>query len=131
MDLNDKKISTFEKFIKSFGYASEGIKLVVKNEFNMRFHIAMTIIVLVLAILLSIPTLQLIILLMLIGIVLALEMINTAIERTVDLVTEDYHPLAKQAKDAAAGAVLVFSIMTVVIGILIFFQPLLTIIVRQ
>lgn len=52
--------------------------------------------------------------------VIAMEMVNTAIERVVDLVTEDYHPLAKAAKDIAAGAVLVVSLGAVMIGVCLF-----------
>ncbi len=52
--------------------------------------------------------------------VLALELVNTAIERVVDLVTKDIHPLAKQAKDVAAGAVLLYAILSVIIGCIIF-----------
>jgi len=52
--------------------------------------------------------------------VLALELVNTAVERVVDLVTKEFHPLAKQAKDIAAGAVLLYAILSVVIGCIIF-----------
>ncbi|MBB6445988.1 undecaprenol kinase [Bacillus benzoevorans] len=55
-----------------------------------------------------------------IGGMFSLELVNTAIERTVDLVTEEFHPLAKQAKDIAAGAVLVYAILSVIIGCIIF-----------
>ena len=55
--------------------------------------------------------------------VLASELINTAIEKAVDLATEERHPLAKAAKDAAAGAVLLFAVGAVVIGILVMYQP--------
>ena len=56
--------------------------------------------------------------------VLALELVNTAIERTVDLVTKDYHDLAKAAKDVAAGAVLIMSMFSVIIGLIIFIPKL-------
>lgn len=65
------------------------------------------------------------ILMIVIGGVIALEMVNTAIERIVDLVSSDYHPLAGIAKDVAASAVLIFSMIAVVVGIIIFFEPLL------
>ena len=54
------------------------------------------------------------------GLVISCELINTAIEATVDLVTEEYHPLAKVAKDTAAAAVFVFAIVAVLVGIIIF-----------
>jgi undecaprenol kinase len=119
MALKDKKLSNFKKFIQSFSFAYQGIKLVLKDEQNMRFHLIMSFIVLSLAFLLAIPKLEVMILLILIGIVISLEMVNTAIERVVDLVTENYHPLAKQAKDAAAGAVLFFSLITIIVGVLL------------
>jgi undecaprenol kinase len=128
MDLKDNKQANIKKFMNSFSFAFQGILLVIKDEQNMRFHLVMSIIVFIFAFALSIPKFEILILLILIGIVMSLEMINTAIERTVDLVTPDFHPLAKQAKDAAAGAVLIFSIITVIVGLLIFLQPLLTII---
>lgn len=57
---------------------------------------------------------------MLLGGMLALELVNSALERAVDLVTAERHPLAKQAKDMAAGAVLVFAVTSAIIGLLIF-----------
>ena len=60
------------------------------------------------------------ILLLTMGLVISCELINTAIEATVDLVTEEYHPLAKVAKDTAAAAVFVFAIVAVIVGIIIF-----------
>jgi undecaprenol kinase len=128
MDLKDKKLSSIEKFIKSFTYAFQGIKLVVKDEQNMRIHLITSVVVFSLAYLLEIPKQEIIILLILVGIILSLEAMNTAIERVVDLATTEYHPLAKQAKDAAAAAVLLFSFITIIVGVLIFLKPLLTII---
>jgi undecaprenol kinase len=128
MDLKDKKLSSFEKLIKSFTYAFQGIKLVVKDEQNMRIHLITSVVVFSLAYLLEIPKQEIIILLILVGIILSLEAMNTAIERVVDLATTEYHPLAKQAKDAAAAAVLLFSFITIIVGVLIFLKPLLTII---
>ncbi|OZM57738.1 hypothetical protein CIB95_05065 [Lottiidibacillus patelloidae] len=128
MDLKDKQLSNVQKFIKSFTYAVAGIKLVVKDEQNMRIHLVVSVVVFALAYILAIPKQEIIILLILVGIMLSLEAMNTAIERVVDLATPEYHPLAKQAKDAAAGAVLIFSFITIIVGLLIFLKPLLTII---
>jgi undecaprenol kinase len=60
-----------------------------------------------------------------IGGMFSLELVNTAIERIVDLVTEEYHPLAKQAKDIAAGAVIVYAILSVIIGCIIFLPKII------
>ena len=60
------------------------------------------------------------ILVLTIGLVISCELINTAIEAVVDLVTEEYHPLAKVAKDTSAAAVLVFAIVAIIVGLIIF-----------
>ena len=60
-----------------------------------------------------------------IGLVIGFELINTSIEATVDLVTEDYHPLAKVAKDTSAAAVFVFAIAAIVVGLIIFLPKLI------
>ena len=60
-----------------------------------------------------------------IGAVIALELINTAIEAVVDLVTEEYHPLAKVAKDTSAAAVFVFAIIAIIVGIIIFLPKII------
>jgi undecaprenol kinase len=115
----------WKKFFASFGFAFSGITETFKSEQNFRIHCIISIIVILTAIALDFSNLRMVILLIVIGIVLALELINTAIEKTVDLITLESHPFAKQAKDAAAGAVLVFSIFAVIIGILLFIEPLL------
>ena len=62
-----------------------------------------------------------------IGLVISCELINTAIEAVVDLVTEDYHPLAKVAKDTSAAAVFIFAIVAVIVGIIIFLPKIINI----
>lgn len=108
------------KFFKSFSYAAAGIFHAMKMERNFKVHLLVAILVLVMGMFVELSIVQWFIIIILIGVVLALELVNTALERIVDLVTEEYHPLAKQAKDAAAGAVLVFAIASAVIGLLIF-----------
>ena len=108
------------KFFNSFRYAFQGMARAC-NQQNMKFHIVSACIVIVAAFLTKVSVVEWAILLIVIGIVLSLEMVNTAIEATVDLVSPEIHPLAKVAKDVAAGAVLVFAIFSVIIGVLIFF----------
>ncbi|MFL6554508.1 MAG: diacylglycerol kinase family protein, partial [Bacillus sp. (in: firmicutes)] len=91
-----------------------------KSEKNMRFHFFCSILVVLVSYYISITKTEWIIILFAIAGLFALELVNTAIERVVDLVTQEYHPLAKQAKDMAAGAVLVYAVLSVVIGLLIF-----------
>lgn len=116
---------SWRKLFSSFMFAFAGIFTTFKTEQNFRIHTFISVIVITTAIALDFSSLKLIILLIVIGLVLALELINTAIENTVDLITPEYHLLAKKAKDAAAGAVLVFSIFAVIIGILLFIEPLM------
>ncbi|WP_209123012.1 diacylglycerol kinase [Alkalihalobacillus sp. BA299] len=124
MDLKDKNLWGFKRLLRSFVYAWTGLKYVVRYEQNMRIHLILSLIVMVLAFVLDVPLNQKVILLLVIGIVLSLEVMNTAIERTVDMITKDYHPKAKIAKDIAAAAVFIFSIISVLIGLSIFLPPI-------
>lgn len=105
---------------KSFGYAFEGIFTCIKKERNMKIHCIMAGFVVAAGIILKISVTEWCICLMLFGLVMALEMVNTAVESVVDLVTSEKKPLAKIAKDTAAGAVLIAAIMAAVIGCIIF-----------
>lgn len=118
MDLNDKQSRL--GFLKSFSYAIAGIATALKSEKNMRFHFYSSIVVLLISYYFSITKMEWLLILFAIGGMFALELVNTAIERVVDLVTGEYHPYAKQAKDLAAGAVFIYAILAVTIGIVIF-----------
>lgn len=107
------------KLIKSFGYAFYGICTAIKER-NMRIHLFCAVAVFIAGLLTGISVLEWLIIIMIIALVIAAEMINTAIESVVNLASPDFHPLAKQAKDIAAGAVLVFAMASVIIGLLIF-----------
>ncbi|KAB2338557.1 diacylglycerol kinase family protein [Cytobacillus depressus] len=115
-------------FLKSFGYAFAGIKQAVKQERNFQIHLGVTVIVIIMGALLSISYLEWLFIIFSIGGMLSMEMVNTSIEKVVDLVTEEYHPLAKAAKDIAAGAVLLFAIMSVIIGLIVFLPKILLLI---
>jgi undecaprenol kinase len=104
----------------SFSYAITGIFTAVKQERNMRFHLLSSMLVVGISFYFSITTTEWLFILFAVGGMFALELVNTAIERVVDLAAPDFHPLAKQAKDVAAGAVFVYAILSVVIGIVIF-----------
>ncbi|MFA6582248.1 MAG: diacylglycerol kinase family protein [Paludibacter sp.] len=109
-----------KKRIKSFGFAGRGIYSVIKSEFNMKIHITIGILVFICGFIFNISLTEWLLCLLCFGLVLGAEMINTAIENVVDLVSPDQHPLAGKAKDAAAGAVLICAIISAVIGLLIF-----------
>ncbi|MDD6427899.1 MAG: diacylglycerol kinase family protein [Lachnospiraceae bacterium] len=109
-----------EPLYRSFGYAISGIGQCIRDERNIRIHLVFTALVVVGGIVLHISLQEWIVCLILFGLVISLELVNTAVESTVDLVTEERHPLAKKAKDTAAGAVLVSAVFAAVIGLLIF-----------
>ncbi|WOV88822.1 diacylglycerol kinase family protein [Sporosarcina oncorhynchi] len=107
-------------FFKAFHYAAKGIVHSLRSERNMKFHTIALIFVTIAGLLTGLSITEWMIILILFGGMLSLEMLNTAIERVVDLVTTDHHPLAGQAKDVGSGAVLVFAIISAVIGLIIF-----------
>lgn len=108
------------RFLSSFRFAAQGIGASIKREQNMRVHAFSAVVVLIAAIWTGLDRTEWMLVIVLIGGMLALELVNSALERTVDLVTKERHPLAKQAKDMAAGAVLVFAVTSAIIGLLIF-----------
>lgn len=105
---------------KSFGYAFEGIFTCIRKERNMKIHCVMAVLVVAAGVILRLSLVEWCICLGLFGLVMALELVNTAVEAVVDLVTGEYHPLAKIAKDTAAGAVLIAAIMAAAAGLIIF-----------
>lgn len=106
--------------VLSFKYAFEGLLTAFKEQPNLKFHILVALIVLFLGLIFSVTRLEWLVLIFCIGLVISLELTNSAIEAIVDSFTEEDHPIAKKAKDIAAGAVLVASITTLIVGILIF-----------
>lgn len=113
---------TETKFWSSFHYAFAGILYAVRTQPNMRVHLLIAALVLVATLLLRLERIYIVAIVITIVIVLALELMNTAVEAVVDLLTVAHHPLAKTAKDAAAGAVLVATIGAVIVGYLVFYQ---------
>jgi len=109
---------------ESFSHAFDGIMAGVEER-NMKIHFGFVLLVLIFGLLLQISATEWCICFTLFGLVLSLELVNTAVEAVVDLVTEEYKPLAKTAKDAAAGAVLIAAIMAAVTGLIIFIPRLL------
>jgi len=112
------------KLIDSFNYAKEGIIYTLKTQSNMRAHFTITVVVLLLGLFLQISKLELLLLIFTISLVIITEMINTAIETTIDLITDQYHELAKIAKNVAAAAVMIASLNAIVVGYIIFFDKL-------
>lgn len=114
-----------KKFIKGFKYAGEGVVNTIITERNMRVHIVCMIYMYSILALTDWFTLtrgDWALIFIANAIVLSGELVNTALESVVNLVSPDYHPLAKKAKDAAAGAVLVGAIFAVCVGLCVLFQ---------
>lgn len=109
---------------QSFNYAIDGIVYVLRTQRNMRIHFSIAALVLLFSLALGVESTQFIILTIAIALVIISELFNTAIESAIDVTTNTYDPLAKIAKDVAAGAVLVSTIVAVTIGYLIFFPKL-------
>jgi diacylglycerol kinase (ATP) len=110
--------------LDSFNYAFEGIIHVLRTQRNMRIHFLVAVAVLVAAIAIGVTRIELIALMISIAFVLIAEMINTAIEGTIDVSTTSFDPNAKLAKDIAAGAVLIATVNAIVIGYLVFSEAI-------
>ncbi|MFZ7130735.1 MAG: diacylglycerol kinase family protein [Eubacteriales bacterium] len=114
-----------KKLLESFKYALHGIHYAFHSQRNIKIHFIVALVVFMLGIWYRISAIEWIVLLLTISMVITGEMVNTAIEKTIDLVTEEYKVLAKISKDVAAGAVLISSIAAVAIGIIIFYNKIL------
>ena len=109
-----------KKQLRSFGYAWKGIQSCVGKEQNLSFHLIAAMAVIIAGIVLGITRTEWIMVVMCIGTVIAAELFNTAIEKLVDLVSPERHPVAGRVKDIAAGAVLVCAVAAAIIGLIIF-----------
>jgi diacylglycerol kinase (ATP) len=104
----------------SFNYAIEGIIHVLRTQRNMRIHVVIALVVVVFALIVNVTRFELIVLLISITFVLIAEMINSAIESAIDIATTSFDPMAKLAKDVAAGAVLIAAVNAMAVGYLVF-----------
>lgn len=114
-------------FIDSFRYAIEGVFTVFQEERNMRSHTLSTIAVLLISLFLPLNLNEWLWILLVCFLVLVMEIWNTVIENIVDLVSPDYHPLAKKIKDMAAAAVLLTSFFSFVTGVIIIVPKILVV----
>jgi len=115
-----KGINKNTKFTQSINYAIEGLITAVKTERNMRIHISIAMLVVILCLIFGVTSSEFKDIVFAISLVFFAELINTAIEATVDLTTTRYHPLAKKAKDVAAGAVVIVSLNAAFVGYMVF-----------
>lgn len=114
------------RLIKSFGFAFRGLEHAYKYDQNLRIHFFIGTLVVLASILLRLNPFEMGILGVMILLVMVTEMINTAIERMVDLITKEHREDAKIAKDVAAGMVFLTAVGSVIVGILIFWPHILT-----
>ncbi len=114
-----------KKIINSFKYAIEGFISSFKTERNMKIHILATIIVIILGILLKLNTIEWCICIISIVLVVSTELINTAIETIVDMISPEKNPKAKLVKDISAAAVLAMAIASAIIGFIIFIPKMI------
>lgn len=119
------KADNFKSFFKAFKYAMSGIVHCIKNERNIRFHISAAVFVTILMRFYDLSGVEKAIVFLTIASVISAEMINTGVESVVDLVSPKYNRLAKIAKDACSGAVLIMALFSVVIAYNLFWDTLI------
>ena len=125
LQMYKKNKKSLKRFIKSFKYCAEGMRYAFYHEQNIIVMFIVGILALLLGIIFKLNKPERLAVLILIGLVMSLEMVNTAIEAVVDLVSPEEHPLAKVAKDCASGAVGIMSIFAAIIGLSIFIPKII------
>lgn len=118
--------SDHPSFKKSFGFALQGFRYTLATERNIRVMLGGAAFAVVMGLVLQLDLVSWAIVLLCIGCVLAAELMNTAIETVVDLVSPEYHPLAGHAKDIAAAAVYVLSFLVAVVGVCVFANAIIS-----
>jgi len=118
---------TQAKFVGSFSNAIKGILSGISGERNIKIQLLIGLLVIIASLLLKISVIHLIIILFVVFLVIILELINTSFERLIDLVHPDYHKGFGEIKDIMAGVVLLSSILSVIVGFLILYNPLVNV----
>ena len=117
-----------KNFFEALKNSLSGLFYAVKEQKNLKIQLIIAFLVIIFSIILKINKIEIIFICMSICFVIFAEVVNTAIEKTVDLVTEEYNEKAKIAKDVAAGAVIISSINAIVVGIIVFFGKIINVI---
>lgn len=113
-----------KNIIESFNNAANGILQALKSERNMKLHIIAAALVIILSVIFGLTRVEFIIVCITIGMVLVCELINTALEALVDIITDEYHPKARFIKDVSAGAVLVSAFVSVIVAYFLFYDKI-------
>ena len=111
---------SFRRLIKSFGYAGNGIRLMIKQEQNSKIHLIAILLVIVMGLFFHISAFEWLSIVLVSGGVFTAEAFNTSIEALSDTIAPEYNKNIKQVKDFAAGAVLVVSVTAIIVGLIIF-----------
>ncbi len=114
-----------KRFLLSFKYSIQGLKIAYRDEQSMWIHLVITMLAIRAGFWLNISATEWLIVVILVVLVLGAELINTAIEAVVDLITSDYHELAKYAKDLASASVFIFSMLSLIGGGIIFIPKII------
>ena len=122
----ERRLEGLFGFWTSCGHAIRGIGFAFRSQRNFRIHLAAAVIVLLAAIWLRLGRLEIILTLLTVGLVIVAELLNTSIEYVLNLLEARHHPVVKTSKDIAAGGVLIAVGVSVMIGLLLFGPPLLS-----
>lgn len=113
-----------KRLVKSFGFAAKGLKKVWQTEKNFRIHSVIALVVIILALFLEIQSFDYLLLLIVIALVLILEILNSSLERLVDMLSPGTHHFVKEIKDLLAAAVLLSAVLSVIVGVVVFWPYL-------
>ena len=118
-------MNRISKVIKSFGYAFKGMMATVQREQNIQIHLAAVVVVTIAGVKFDVSSIEWMVLVICFGMVISAELMNSAVEKLVDMVSPEHNAKAGLIKDIAAGAVLVLAIASVIIGCIIFIPKLM------
>ena len=122
--MKNQKISIKSR-LKSFKYAINGLKILISDEHNSRIHLIAAICAIILGFILNVSSMEWLVIVLVIGLVISFEIINSAIEYLADFVSPDYHEIIKKVKDLSAAAVLVSAFVSLVVAFIIFIPKIL------
>ncbi|MDD2181484.1 MAG: diacylglycerol kinase [Bacilli bacterium] len=125
---DEQKKRGIKRFLNSFKYSFDGLKYAYKYEQSLTIHFGISLIVIISGLYLKISLIEWLLCLLLMGVVMATELINTSLEAVIDLTCPEIHPLAKIAKDTASAAVFVFSTVAFFSGLIIFLPKIILLI---
>ena len=117
---------SIKKRVQSFGYAFNGLRILLREEHNARIHLVGGIIAVFAGFYFGLSTNEWIAIVLVIGLVISLEIINSSIENIADFISPDQHEMIKKIKDLSASAVLIGAITALIIGMIIFIPKILT-----